>query len=740
MGAAKSLEEENGLLVQDEYDGYALLDEPVVESQPQHERRAAPPVNRLGSESSLYLRQHARNPIGWYPWGQDAFDAAQNEDKPIFLSIGFSSCHWCHIMERDCFNDQEVAELMNDACIPVKVDREERPDLDGLFMDVCQVQNGSGGWPLNAFLTPDGRPFFVTTWLPKRTTGEMPGLTEILPRVKWLWLMQREDILRAARELTDTMKRRSSFTPGSRIGTVAVKDALEGLRNGFDLGWGGFGKGPKFPDAPRLLFLLKQADSPLNSDRERADAFTMVDVTLRRMWRGGIHDHLGGGFARYSTDERWLAPHFEKLLSTQALLLLTVALAQEHKSDAFYKLMAEDISGCVLRDFADESQAFCSSIDSESAAGEAEGRYYLWTDEEIHAALPEGEAGLFCAAYAVMPGGNFGSELAGSQIGLNILYETSSVAELARRYGLRGPVVAHKLAYDRRILFETRNKRPAPPRDEKVLMDWNGLMIGALARASSAFEKPEWRDKAERAALALQKTLPDPKGGWRRRLIGAAAEIPALAQDYAALLWGVMEVYRAAKKAEVGEKQLKDWLKYAQGLADAMIEAFWDEKNGGLFLSPADAPHVFLRRKAAEDGQEPSANALAALALSALGTALEEKKYADLARKIIACFARLASTQPLSYLSLISAAALWRPVKPKPLPKPEPEAQPRAEDIDGEGAPPAEPGLGLEEEIPRRGARAARRERTSGASRSERAERAERRSARPHRGARSRDR
>lgn len=726
-------------------DAYGLTDtepEPAPAAAPSASApgTAAAGPNRLAEELSPYLLQHAHNPIRWYPWGAEAFERARKEDKPIFLSIGFSSCHWCRLMERESFNDPEVGELMNDACIPVKVDREERPDLDGLFMEVCMVQNGSGGWPLNILLTPDGRPFFSTTWLPKRTSGEMPGLTDILPRVKWLWLMQREDVMRAARDLSDVMKRRSSLTPGSRVGVMAVKDALEALRGSFDLLWGGFGKAPKYPDAPRLLFLLQQAGSSLNSDQERQDAFTMVDVTLRRMWRGGIHDHLGGGFARYATDERWLVPHFEKLLSGQAMLLLVAALAQEHKSDAFYRLMAEDIVSCVERDFANAgadgaAQGFCAAFAADNDEGE--GRYYLWRDEEIHSLLPEGDAGLFCAAYAVMPGGNFGSELAGSQIGYNILYETSTVTELARRYGLRGPDVAQRLMNDRRVLLEARKKRIPPLRDDKVLMDWNGLMIGALARASTAFERPEWRGVAEKTALFLQKSLQDPREGWRRRWRKGKAGIPALPGDYAALLWGIMEIYRAAEKAEAGEKQLKDWLKYAQGLADALIENFWDETSGGLFLTVAqkDDPNVFLRHKAAEDGDLPSANALAAMALCSLGLALEEKKYADLARQIVASFARIAAVQPLNYLSLIAAAVQWRPVKPKEAPPP--EQKPEIPEDEEEEARKEEPGEEeMEAQASRRAQRAARRERAATAARPER----ERRSARPHRGSRRGDR
>ena len=715
-------------------------DEYGLAGAPMPEEEEPQPGNRLGGETSPYLLQHASDPIWWRPWGQEAFDAARRSDKPVFLSIGFSSCHWCHVMGRDCFADLEVAQLMNDACIPVCVDREERPDLDTLFMEVCRRQNGSGGWPINLFLTPDGRPFFATTWLPKRTSGQMPGLTDILPRVKWLWLMQREDVMRAADDLSNMVKERNNLPSGGRIGPVAARSALAELRKSFDVNWGGFGNAPKFPDAPRLLFLLQQASSALNSRPDRDEAFSMADLTLRRMWRGGIHDQLGGGFARYAADERWIVPHFEKLLSTQAMLLLAAALAQEQKPDPFYKLMAEDIAAFVMRDLANPSPAFLTAIDAENADGE--GAYYLWRDDEIRALLPDGDAGLFCAAYAVMPGGNFGHELAGSQIGYNVLYEASSLTDLARRYGLRAPEAGQKLAAARARLFDARLRRPRPPCDDKVLMDWNGLMIGAMARASTAFEHPEWRELAERTAFFLQKTLMDTRGNWLRRWRGTAtgqgreapgAGIPALAGDYAALLWGVMEIHRAATAAGVGDKQIKDWLGYAEAMAKGLTENFLDEEKGGLFLTPDGDPNIFVRHISAEDGALPSANALAALALSRVGLALGEKRYADLSKRIISRFAHAATRDPLLHLSLISASALWMPVKPReeePKPdEPRKKAQETPDALPPQEEPPQEP----QEAAPRRPGR----DRTA---RHDRTARPERRLSRTQRSARSKDR
>jgi uncharacterized protein YyaL (SSP411 family) len=605
--------------------------------------------NRLAGEKSPYLLQHAHNPVDWYPWGEEAFARAQEEDKPIFLSIGFASCHWCHVMEKECFNDEEVAGFLNDTCVSIKVDREERPDLDALFMEICHIQNGNGGWPLNLFLTPEGEPFFAATFLPKRTIGRMPGLADVTPRVKWLWLTQREDVLRGAKSLVETLVARTAFGSGGQVGLLQAKTAMKELKNIFDEVGGGFGFAPKFPCAPRLLFLLEYARSTTGAESE--EAFSMVDLTLHKMWSGGIHDHLGGGYARYATDERWIVPHFEKMLYDQAMLLWTAASAYEIKADDFYLKFAEDVVGCLLREFTSPEACFWTSLDADSEGDE--GKFYRWTEEEIRAALPQGDAGIFCAAYAVLPAGNFMHEMTGMQMGCNVLYEAFTYTELARRYGLRGPELVKRLENDRRVLLEARNKRPKPRVDDKVLMDWNGLTIGALARAGRVFGKKEWTLSAERAALYLQKVLVDPKGAWRRRYRAKEAAIPALPGDYAALMWGVMELYESAAM----EKQKKDWLRYATNLAAKLEENFWDKTQGGFFLSLPDEPHVFLRRKAALDEAVPSANAMAMMACVALSKANpEDKKYLDTAKAIAACFARAVNLRPVEHLSVLTAS------------------------------------------------------------------------------------
>jgi uncharacterized protein YyaL (SSP411 family) len=379
---------------------------------------------------------------------------------------------------------------------------------------------------------------------------------------------------------------------------------------------------------------------------DKADALFMVNRTLRGMWSGGIHDHLGGGYARYATDERWIAPHFEKLLCDQAMLLWVAAEAHQVDPDDFYRRFAEDVAGCILRDFASTEPCFVTSWDADH--GEDEGGYYLWTEEEVRGTLPQGDGGVFCATYAVLPGGNFTHEMTRRQTGLNVLYEAIPYTEAARRYGLRAPELLKRLENDRKVLLEARNKRPRPQVDDKVLMDWNGLTIGALARAGRVFEKKEWILSAERAALFLQKVLVDPKGAWRRRYRGKEAAIPALPGDYAALMWGTMELHTSTSM----EKQKKDWLRYAETLATKLEETYWDEAGGGFFLSADE--RVFLRRKTAVDDSVPSANALAMMAYLALALAQpENSKYQDRVREIRSCFTQAVNLRPMEHASLL---------------------------------------------------------------------------------------
>ena len=702
----------------------------------QSQKKTFVPANHLADEPSTYLKRYAQSPVGWFPWGNEAFSVARSEDRPIFLSIGYSSNHWCSVMGRDCWSDTEVAGMINDVCIPVIVDREERPDIDALMMEICRVQNGSAGYPLNIFMTPEGLPFVCVTWLPKRTMGQMLGITEIMPRIKWLWTVQRNDVDRAANELAGIVRERLSVLSGEkykssgRIGKFTAYQALDDIRSIFDIRWGGFGHSPKFPEHDKLLFLLHQSTQESTaSQRDKSDASTMTDITLRRMWRGGIHDHLGGGFSLYSADEQWLVPHFEKLLCDNAMLLLAASMSRRNNDNSFARLLAEDIIFCLTKYFADNgaySQGFRSAIDGDTPDGE--GRYYLWNENEIKQILPEGDAGLFCAAYAVLPSGNFGSELAGSQMSWNILYEASTVTELAQRYGIKGNEVASRLYEARKILLDYRDKRYPLSADNKILMNWNGLAVAALSHASVSFDVPEWKDIAERTALFITKNFPDKSGSWSRVWIDGKTYIPATAEDYAYLLWGVVELYKAAKHFKAGEKQLGDWLDVARTLADILMEKFGDEKNGGLFLT--EAGRNGLRLKPAEDTNSlPSMNAVAAMVLDELAFMLEDRKYSDFARRIIGCFSRYTRENPTRCLSMITADLAFRQFKPKKKPEPEVKPVPTDEELNHE-----------EQEVTqepsaddKKSARASRRSQRQEASQAGRTERTSRRGARSHR-------
>ena len=625
------------------------------------------PSNHLAGALSPYLQDHASDPVGWYEWGADAFNTARAEDMPLFVHVGYSSSHWCRIMNRDCFADPEVAGMLNTSCIPVCVDREERPDIDALLTEACIVQNGSAGWPLNVWMTPDGLPFMCVTWMPKRGMGEMPGLTELIPRVRWLWRVQNNDAERGARELAESVKAKlTKYTHRGNMGIFTAQEASRDLQSVFDSRWGGFGGVPKFPEPEKLIFMLAQADT---------NSLTMTDITMRRMWRGGIHDHLGGGFSRYAVDERWLVPHFEKLLSSQALLLFAVSMAQEIRPNSFHRLFAEDIIFCAMRYFSTDasySQGFSSSIDGDTSTGE--GRYYLWTEEEIRTTLPAEYIGLFMAAYGVLPSGNFGSEVGASQIGQNILYEASTVSELAKTYGIKGSEVASRLSECRRILLEARDKRYPLKADSKILMGHNGLMIGALSRAAVVFGQSEWRDFAERTALFVNKNFTDKAGTWHHMWVNGHTAGNALAEDYAYFLWGVLELYKAVKHySPTSGKQLSEWLACAQTIADAMLSRCSDEQTGGLYLSDRTDLRLFAQIMNAVDANSlPSPNSTAAAALSELGQLTEEKKYSDAAKQIISVFSHYAAEHPTECTSLILAHQSWKPVKKKPAAPPPP--------------------------------------------------------------------
>jgi uncharacterized protein len=597
--------------------------------------------NRLAREKSPYLLAHARNPVDWYPWGEEAFAAARERDAPLFVSVGYSACHWCHVMERECFEDADVARLMNENLVAVKVDREELPAVDHLLMAFCQGMTGSGGWPLTVVLTPAGKPFFAGTYFPKESGFGRPGMMELAPLLGRLWRDQREQVLRTAEELERALAAQVRPAPGRLPGREIIDAAKSELVRLYDSRWGGFGTAPKFPTAPWLFFLLRYAERHGGDGRARV----MVEETLRAMRLGGIFDHLGYGFHRYSTDAGWLVPHFEKMLYDQALLALAYTEAFRLWGDAAFRGTAEEIIAYVLRDLRAPEGGFAAAEDADSE-GE-EGRFYLWSLDEVTARLGPAAAEEFAAAFHLKANGNFISEV-GERSGSNILHRLSPLAIAASDFTLHAGGLPPSLEASRAALLASRVKRVRPYRDDKVLTDWNGLMVAALARAAVVFGEPKYAAEASAAAGFVLARLRDAGGGLLHRYRDGEAACPAVLDDYSYLAWGCIELHEAT-----GDPL---WREEARGLLGALDDRFGDG-SGGLFFSAPD-PLLPLRQMISTDAALPAGAAVAAEALARFGRATGEARYVERARELLRAFGGDIERAPLGCAHLLSAAML----------------------------------------------------------------------------------
>jgi uncharacterized protein len=578
-------------------------------------------MNRLGNERSPYLLQHAANPVDWYPWGQEAFERARREDKPIFLSIGYSTCHWCHVMEHESFENRAIADLLNRDFVSIKVDREERPDVDRVYMSFVQSTTGSGGWPMTVFLTPDLKPFFGGTYFPPASRWGRPGFADLLGELARVWKEDRPRVEGAAAELlqrlrgvtgTDGAARsESEIAPASALDT-----AVEQFRGAFDERRGGFGDAPKFPRPSELLFLLREHARRTAAGVDAGPALRMATDTLRAMALGGMRDHIGGGFHRYSVDGDWRVPHFEKMLYDQAQLVLAYLEAAQATGDAFYAAVAEDTIMYVRRDMTDPGGGFYSAEDADSlppeqadtpGAHKAEGAFYIWSDEEI-AALVGTDADVARCRFGIKAGGNAPQDPQGEFTGRNLLYTAESIESVAAATGRTPDEVVAALGRIRDTLFAHRKTRPRPHLDDKVLTAWNGLMIAAFARAARVLiDRPSavtYLDAAVRAARFIKTTL-WVNGRLLRRYRDGDAAIQAYAEDYAYLIWGLLELFQAGGDAE--------WLEWAIELQTQQDEKFWDGKDGGWFSTTGEDPTVLLRLKEDYDGAEPAASSVGAL-------------------------------------------------------------------------------------------------------------------------------
>ncbi len=585
-------------------------------------------ANRLLHEKSPYLLQHAHNPVDWYPWGEEAFKKAREEDRPIFLSIGYATCHWCHVMERESFEDPEVARLLNDSFVGIKVDREERPDVDQVYMAVCQDLTGGGGWPLTIVMTPDKLPFFAGTYIPRENRFGRVGMLELLPLLAEYWRDRRPELARVASSITTSVQRLSTSRRGAALGEETLASAHRTFARLHDSIHGGFGGPPKFPTPHNLSFLLRHW-------RRTGDDSTlaMVETTLRAMRRGGIYDQVGSGFHRYSTDIEWLVPHFEKMLYDQALLALAYVEAWQATGKDEYAATSHEILEYVLRDMTSPEGAFYSAEDADSEG--VEGKFYVWTEDQLREVLDPDEVDLAREVYGVRAEGNFSDETIGAAAGANILHLSGAYEDPERVEAVR------------QKLFAAREKRVRPLRDDKVLTDWNGLMIAALARAAQAFGDTRYSEAAGRAARFVLDNLRDSKGKLLHRWRDGEAAVVASLDDHAFLVWGLTELYEATFDVR--------WLEEALALNDEMLARFLDTEGGGFFFTPGDGEALLVRAKSIHDGALPSGNSVAALNLLRLGRLTGRPHLERQAADLMSAFAGDVADTPASHAHLLQA-------------------------------------------------------------------------------------
>lgn len=588
--------------------------------------------NRLISEKSPYLLQHAYNPVDWYPWGEEAFEKARKEDKPVFLSIGYSTCHWCHVMEKESFEDLKVADLLNRSFVCIKVDREERPDIDSIYMNVCQLMTGRGGWPLTIVMTPDKKPFFAATYIPKDSRFGLIGMLELLPKIHAAWVSRRGEILQSADDIVSILQS-SHGLEGEELDVSVLESAYEELLTQFDDSHGGFGTAPKFPMPTYTFFLLRYWKRTHDSK-----ALEMVEKTLKAMRMGGIWDHVGFGFHRYSTDRFWQVPHFEKMLYDQALLALAYTEAYQATGNPQYRETAQEIFEYVLRDLASPEGGFYSAEDADSE-GE-EGKFYTWEEHEIVNAVKDEDV---LSVYNVSKEGTFSE--AGAEPGKNILHLKKPLSDLAKELDISREELYKKMEKAERILFEIREKRVRPEKDDKILVDWNGLMVAALSRGAQAFGESQYSSAAQKAADFIIENMGDYHLYHRYR--DGEAKIPGFLDDYAFFVWGLIELCEATFNVAHLEKAVQ--------LTDYMIDHFWDEKDGGFYHTSDESEHVLVRQKLFHDGVTPSGTSVAMLNLLRLSRLTGNPAYEEKALKLSQVFSNRVSQIPSAHTFLLIA-------------------------------------------------------------------------------------
>ena len=611
-------------------------------------------TNALASEKSPYLLQHAKNPVEWYPWGDAAFAKARKENKPIFLSVGYSTCHWCHVMAHECFENAEIAKLMNELFVNVKVDREERPDVDRVYMTYVQATTGGGGWPMSVFLTPDLEPFFGGTYFPPEDRQGRPGFSTVLKRLAQAWKEDRENVVKSAGEAVKALQEYTNAGPAKS--GVPDKSALDAafsqFARTFDDELGGFGGAPKFPRPVALNFLFRYYARLGGDSREGKLAASMALLTLRKMADGGMHDHLGGGFHRYSVDRFWHVPHYEKMLYDQAQLACSYLEAFQITGEAKYAAVVRDILDYVQRDLTDKAGGFYSAEDADSLLEHGnpehrEGAFYVWTKDEIVRVLGEDAAAIFNRVYGVEADGNSpqGSDPHGELVGKNTLIRRLTGEEAAKLFKKTEAEIEASLAESRRTLVEVRAKRPRPHFDDKIITAWNGLMISAFARAAQVLGEPAYLDAAQKSARFLREQLWK-DGKLLRSYRQGASEVGGFCDDYAFLIAGLLDLYEA--DFDTG------WLAWALEL-QARQDALFGDADGGYFSVAEKAPNILLRMKEDYDGAEPSPNSVAAFNLLKLAQITDRPELRERAEKTLAVFAEQMTKAPSAVPQMLCA-------------------------------------------------------------------------------------
>ena len=606
---------------------------PFLWGQPNHDdpNQKETYVNRLAESSSPYLLQHKNNPVDWYPWGDEAFQKAAELDIPIFLSIGYSTCHWCHVMAHESFEDEQVAQLLNENFISIKVDREELPEIDHVYMSVCQAMTGRGGWPLTIIMTPDKEPFFAGTYFPKNGRLGRPGMMELLPSIADAWKNRRAELVQSAEKINEYLVKSNTKELGTPLSKAILKETYSQFVNRYDKNHGGFGTQPKFPSPHNLVYLLRYHH--MTDDKT---ALEMVEKTLQEMRLGGIFDHVGYGFHRYATDKEWLVPHFEKMLYDQAMLVMAYTEAFQITGKPEYKKTAEEILTYVQRDMTDAKGGFYSAEDADSE-GE-EGLFYIWTIQELQSIIGEEDTQFIQNIFNLTPEGNFKDEASGQSTGNNIFHLKTPISNLKD---------LKKISQIREKIFHVREKRIHPLKDDKILTDWNGLMIAAMAKAGVAFQDNVLIESAEKSAKFIFNNLMDKNGRLQKRYRKGISGLDAHLDDYAFFVWGLLELYEATFKIE--------YLKNAIQLSDIMVSEFWNESSGGFYLGSDQTEKLIVRAMTGYDGAIPSGNSIAAMNLLKLTRITGEIKWAEMADKTFKVFSNEINRAPSGYTSMVTA-------------------------------------------------------------------------------------